>query len=137
MAETNPAFDLTKNFLHVADGPEVTVIPVTADFWQRLQTRTDLHAGRMITAYHFSDSWDSWEVHPAGDEVVTMASGAMDLWLELPELPHGPKKGPKKVELRDQGTVIIPAGIWHTADVLEPSFGIFITRGEGTDHKPR
>ena len=33
--------------------------------------------------------------------------------------------------------VLNPPGVWHTADVHEPGDALFITPGEGTEHKPR
>jgi len=32
---------------------------------------------------------------------------------------------------------INPPGVWHTADVTETATAIFITAGEGTQHRPR
>ena len=32
---------------------------------------------------------------------------------------------------------INPPGVWHTADVAESAIAIFITAGEGTEHRPR
>ena len=32
---------------------------------------------------------------------------------------------------------INPPGVWHIADVFEPATAIFITAGEGTEHRPR
>jgi hypothetical protein len=32
---------------------------------------------------------------------------------------------------------INPPGIWHTADIAEPTRGLFITAGLGTEHRPR
>ena len=33
--------------------------------------------------------------------------------------------------------VVNPPGAWHTADVVEPGSGLFITPGRGTTHRPR
>ena len=44
----------------------------------------------------------------------------------------------KTVELREPGAfVVVPRGTWHTATVHAPSAGLFITAGEGTQHRPR
>ena len=32
---------------------------------------------------------------------------------------------------------VVPKGIWHTADVIEPGEALFVTAGEGTSHRPR
>ena len=35
--------------------------------------------GRLVALYTFSESWDSWEMHPKGDEVVLCTAGTMTL----------------------------------------------------------
>lgn len=122
--------DLTATYLHLTDGPDVIELPVTESFWQDLVIRTDLGDGRLVSAYHFTENWDSWEVHPAGEEVVCLLSGATDLHLEE-------SVGERVVELRGSGAVIVPRGVWHTATVHEPSHMLFITRGAGTEIRPR
>ena len=32
---------------------------------------------------------------------------------------------------------INPPGVWHIADVAESATAVFITSGEGTEHRPR
>ena len=72
------AFDPLDTFVHLPDGPAATLLPVTPDFWEKLEARSDLGGGRLISAYRFTSSWTSWERHPAGDELVFQLSGAMD-----------------------------------------------------------
>ena len=45
----------------------------------------DLDEGRLVSLYRFEESWTSWEVHPAGDEVVCVVQGHMTLHQELPD----------------------------------------------------
>ena len=123
------AFDPLETFVQLADGPDALSLPVTPDFWQTLETRTDLHGGRLVSAYRFTEDWTSWERHPAGDELVIQISGAIDFVLEQPDGEH-------TVPLRGRAAVVVPRGVWHTARVLEPSEAIFVTRGAGTEHRP-
>ena len=44
----------------------------------------DLDEGRLVAMYRFEEPWTSWEVHPAGDEVVCCIQGQMTLHQELP-----------------------------------------------------
>ena len=124
------AFDPLATFVHLPDGPAATLLEVTPDFWQKLETRTDLHGGRLITAYRFDADWTSWERHPAGDELVLQLSGAMDFVVD-----EG--RTERTVALRGRAALVVPRGAWHTARVLEPSEAIFVTRGEGTEHRAR
>lgn len=87
--------------------------------------------GRLVSQYTFTESWTAWEMHPAGDEVVICISGAMVL---VQEHPDGRIE---ETPLAAGEYAINPAGVWHTADVPEAASAIFITAGEGTQHRPR
>jgi oxalate decarboxylase/phosphoglucose isomerase-like protein (cupin superfamily) len=68
-------------------------------------------------------------MHPNGDEIVCLLDGSMDFILEA-------KDGNRTVELSQSGSyVIVPKGTWHTAKVNRPSRMLFITAGEGTQHR--
>jgi hypothetical protein len=43
----------------------------------------------------------------------------------------------RRVELRAGEAVVNPRNVWHTADVTEPCRTLFVTPGQGTEHKPR
>ena len=75
-------------------------------------------------------SWDSWERHPAGEEVVLCLDGRCRLWQDL-----GGEE--RSVDLVAGRYVVNPAGVWHTADIDEPVRMLFITPGRGTEHRPR
>jgi hypothetical protein len=122
-------FDPLGTFVHLPDGPAASLLEVTPDFWQKLEARRDLHGGRLVSAYRFDADWDSWERHPAGDEIVVQLAGAMDFVVE-----EGGRE--RSIPLRGLAAVVVPQGAWHTARVREPSQALFITRGEGTEHRP-
>ena len=86
--------------------------------------------GRLVQVSTFSESWTSWERHPAGDEVVVALSGRQTLIQEVDGVQ-------RRIELRAGQAVINPRGVWHTADVHEPGEALFITPGRGTEHRPR
>lgn len=91
----------------------------------------DGREGRLVALHRFDESWDSWEMHPAGDEVVVCLEGSMTLHQELPD-------GTARTETLDAGDYAInPPGAWHTADVDGSALALFITAGEGTTHRPR
>lgn len=122
---------LDTTYLHLDDGLATRPLPVDERFWETIDQRADLERGRLVTEFTMTEDWESWEVHPAGDEVVYLLSGSADLILEIGEGEHRP------VELRDRGAVVVPAGTWHTADVHRPSQVLHITPGQGTRHRPR
>ena len=86
--------------------------------------------GRLVSMYRFTESWTSWEMHPAGAEVVICTAGRIVLIQELAD-------GPCETGLGPGDYAINPPGVWHTADVEQDATAIFITSGLGTDHRPR
>src|SRR6476659_8455740 len=48
----------------------------------------DLDEGRIVAMYRFEEPWTSWEVHPAGDEVVCCIQGPI---ADHPGVPDGHK----------------------------------------------
>lgn len=87
--------------------------------------------GRLVSQYDFAESWHSWEMHPLGSEVVICTAGAMTLTQEHPDGRI------EMVALKAGDYAINPPGVWHTADVEGTASAIFITAGEGTQHRPR
>ena len=91
----------------------------------------DLDEGRLVSLYRFEEPWTSWEMHPAGDEVVCVVQGHMTLHQELVD------GSSKSWELGPGDYAINPPGAWHTADAKEPVVAFFITAGKGTTHRQR
>lgn len=87
--------------------------------------------GRLVSQYTFTEDWPSWEVHPNGSEVVICTHGAMRLTQEFLD------GSLQQVPLSAGEYAINPPGVWHFADVEESATAIFITSGEGTQHRPR
>lgn len=87
--------------------------------------------GRLVSLYDFDADWDSWEMHPAGDEVVICLGGEM---IVIQQCTDGDIR---RETLRAGQAVVNPAGVWHTADVADSATALFITSGEGTAHRPR
>lgn len=92
---------------------------------------TDGREGRLVSMHTFADSWDVWEMHPRGAEVVVVTDGQMTLIQEI--------DGEERATVVTAGNYVInEPGTWHTADVgPEPATALFITAGEGTEHRPR
>ena len=69
------------------------------------------------------------EVHPDGDELLYLVSGAMSLRLEYPGRDV-------EVELHAGQAVVVPQGVWHKLTLREPSQILHITPGPGGDARP-
>jgi mannose-6-phosphate isomerase-like protein (cupin superfamily) len=126
---------LEERFIHLGLGARAVEEPPFAgmEWYEAYGARhaDDGAEGRLVSQYTFTESWTSWEMHPAGDEVVICVAGLM---LLVQEHPDG-----RIVEtpLAAGEYAINPAGVWHTADVTGSATAIFITAGEGTQHKAR
>jgi len=128
-AEAVTAFDLERTYVHLSDGPAARRIEVTPDFWQTIDAKPELSGGRLVTASRFVEDWTHWEMHPAGEELVVLIAGALELVLE-------DERGARSaLPLRGRGAVLIPRGTWHWARVHEPSEMWFVTYGAGTQHR--
>jgi hypothetical protein len=88
--------------------------------------------GRLVSWHLFDCSWDSWEMHPSGDEIVLCVEGAIDLIQDVDGTTVS-------TALNSGQWAINTAGTWHTADVPPDSTAscVFITCGLGTQHRPR
>lgn len=87
--------------------------------------------GRLVSMYTFTESWDAWEMHPNGAEVVLCTAGEITLIQEMTD-------GILQSTPLSAGEYAINApGVWHTADVDGSATAVFITAGEGTEHRPR
>lgn len=135
MTEPRDAIDLTTTPLHLARGSRA--LRVEGFGWDgqvlaayAAAVADDGPEGRLVMAFEDSGSWDAWERHPAGDEVVICLSGRMTIIRDL-DGEHDP------VELGPCEAMVNPAGVWHTADVHEPVRFLAITPGLGTEHRPR
>ena len=101
--------------------------PVTPDFYAALDREFGDFSGHLLVSRHaFEAAWPTWEMHPAGDEVVYLLSGDVDfvLW-------EGGRE--RVVRVSEPGTyVIVPKATWHTARPRVPTILLFLTPGEGT-----
>lgn len=127
--------DLRTHPVHLGLGAKVLAQPeFTGMPWYEAyaaRTAADGAEGRLVSLYDFAESWDSWEMHPAGDELVVCLAGEMTL---IQELPNGAFHSEP---LQAGQYAINPAGTWHTADLAVPATALFITAGQGTQHRTR
>jgi oxalate decarboxylase/phosphoglucose isomerase-like protein (cupin superfamily) len=131
MTDTGPYLGTT-TYVHLGPNGTALPLPVTPTFWEDLDASVlPQGEGRLVSSYHFPASWDSWEKHPAGEELVLLLSGAMELILDT-----GAQEA--RYALTNPGEfVIVPRDTWHTADVPAGATALFITPGDGTENRPR
>ena len=130
-----PVFDLSQFPVHLGSGARVIRLEQfdgTPGWYERYgrSTASDGGDGRLVSLHTFSQSWDSWEMHPRGDELVACVAGSIVLHQEIGDETH-------TVELHAGEAVVNPPGAWHTADVTDTCTALFITAGAGTEVRPR
>lgn len=126
-------------FVHLGLGATTVPLPVhTGDpAWYAAYGQAhavDGAEGRLVSVHTFAESWDTWEMHPVGSELVLCVSGRIVLTQESPDGSVG------MVELGPGQAVVNEPGVWHTADVPDPDDPptvVFITAGQGTEVRDR
>ena len=127
---------LEQHPLHLGLGAGAIAQPAFTGEMEWYAAYSERHAadgaeGRLVTAHTFTEDWTSWEMHPAGDEVVLCLTGEMTLHQEFAD-------GRSEAVTISAGEYAInPPGVWHTADVVGHATALFITAGLGTQHRPR
>ena len=125
---------LSEEWLHLGLGASAEVEPPFdgLEWYAAYEQRhaADGAEGRLVSQYRFTQSWDLWEMHPAGAEVVICTSGTMTLVQEV-------DGDTVRTTLNSGDYAINPFGTWHTADIEAEAEAIFITSGLGTQHRPR
>ena len=102
------------------------------DWYQAYAERTaaDGVEGRLVSCHRFEESWDAWEMHPHGAEVVLCLEGQFTLIQE--------QDGERTTVTLEVGDYAVNSpGTWHTADLSAPATALFITAGLATQHRPR
>jgi quercetin dioxygenase-like cupin family protein len=128
--------DIFEHPVHLGRGATAEVEPCFTGEMSWYERYVSRHAGdgvegRLVSMFRFAGSWDAWEMHPRGSEVVLCVAGAMTLHQEKVDGTRAVVTlGPGQYAINDPGT-------WHTADVEHEATALFITAGLGTQHRPR
>ena len=68
------------------------------------------------------------EMHPDGDEVLYLISGRVHVVFEDDQFEN--------VDMQPGDGLIVPKGVWHRVDILEPSKIMYATPGPGGEYRP-
>lgn len=131
---SDSVFDLSRFPVHLGLGARVLRQPELGEaswfgtYGER--TRDDGAEGRLVTIHSFSEPWDTWEMHPEGDELVVCLAGCIVFHQEI-------DGAVRTMTLEPRQAVVNPAGVWHTADVSAEATALFITSGVGSENRSR
>jgi mannose-6-phosphate isomerase-like protein (cupin superfamily) len=120
------ALDLFSTFVHLGSQGAAAPVPWTPDFWRRL---TVADGDRVVGAKQGREPADfhpaEWEMHPHGEELLLVLSGALDVVVDFPD-------GERTIALTAGGACLVPRGIWHRITMRQPSDLLFVTPPSGT-----
>ena len=68
------------------------------------------------------------EMHPHGDEVLYLISGAVRVVFEAPDFDD--------VDMHPGDGLVVPRGVWHRVDILKPSEIMYATAGPTSEYRP-
>jgi mannose-6-phosphate isomerase-like protein (cupin superfamily) len=128
-------FDLSRFPVHLGLGATIEHLPEfdgSPDWYGGYGAAhaSDGAEGRLVSLHTFDAPWDSWEMHPEGEELVACMAGRITLRQEVDD-------GERIAVLEVGQAIVNPAGVWHTADVEGPATVLFVTAGVGTQIRPR
>lgn len=68
------------------------------------------------------------EMHPDGDEVLYLISGRVKVvFLDSPD---------EDIDVRPGDGLVVPKGMWHRVDIIEPSEIVYLTPGPNNEFRP-
>ncbi|WP_339867612.1 hypothetical protein [Pseudohongiella nitratireducens] len=122
--------NILQTFAVINPNKQVSTEIADSSLYQRLNEDYNSFKGcELVSCYTFDKDWDSWENHPAGDELVILMSGLVTFVIE-----SGGET--RETCLSKPGDyVVVPKGHWHTARLSKSSTVLFITPGEDTQHR--
>jgi mannose-6-phosphate isomerase-like protein (cupin superfamily) len=117
--------------IHLGADLDVSALALTSAFWTHAPTdNPQLSQGRILCVSDYATTWPYWERHPAGDELVFLLSGNVELLLD-------DSHEQRAVRLGVGQAAVVPAGTWHRAALHAPSRMLFITPTPArTQHRP-
>jgi quercetin dioxygenase-like cupin family protein len=127
---------LSSHPLHLGLRATAEIEPLFAGELSWYESYSKRHAadgfeGRLVSMHCFTESWDMWEMHPHGVEVVICTAGFMSL---IQEKSDG---SVTTINLRPGQYAVNQPGTWHTADIESDATAVFRTAEIGTEHRPR
>jgi mannose-6-phosphate isomerase-like protein (cupin superfamily) len=127
---TEAAFDLIDGRVHIEPDGRATITNRKALVAKHMFGKSPEELrGYFVGVYRMTKDWTSWERHPAGDELVFVVSGKVDLVME-------DEDGKDVLIALDSGAAcIVPRGVWHRIVVHSHGEALHITPGMGNHYR--
>jgi mannose-6-phosphate isomerase-like protein (cupin superfamily) len=130
MSQSGP-LDFSSTYLRLRADASIEQLTVDNKLWQRVTSGQlgDFHKEFLIACGSCDADWPMWEMHPNGDEIVCLLSGSVTFLLQEAQ-------GTQTIELDKSGEyVLVRKGTWHRAKTRGACRMLFLTPGEGTQHR--
>lgn len=126
------ALTLADHCIYLTEDGSLRSYAKTAEFLRSAGENPEFAGGRVLAFFDVRTPQDvhypMWEMHPAGDELLILASGSVTA-------EYRDASTTATAALRPRSAIVIPAGTWHRLIVHEASALIAITPRRGTMHK--
>jgi mannose-6-phosphate isomerase-like protein (cupin superfamily) len=121
-------FDLESTYLALDGAGRVAQLAGGPAFWASVDEQPAA-GGTLVIVSTGEGDWAHWEMHPKGDEVLVLLEGRARMLFEA-------DGGEQVHDMAPGATLVVPAGTWHRAVEQRDMRMLFITHGEGTQHRP-
>lgn len=125
-------YQLERDAIHLGGAGRAVPVPGFNQDYDRYMAAhcTEAEPGRLVAVHESKEDWPVWEIHPAGEEVVLVTRGRAEFLQEI-------DGEVKRVVVGPNEAIVNPAGVPHTANVIEAFTAVYITPCPGTHHRPR
>jgi mannose-6-phosphate isomerase-like protein (cupin superfamily) len=122
-------FNPSQQYVLLSSSGNAQILDGGEKFWSLPEAVLDEHGKNwLVSQFTCSENWQSWEMHPEADEIIYVTEGQAQVLLEQPG-------GLERITVVAPGMLVVPRGVWHTAQVSAPCRMLFITLGAGTKHR--
>lgn len=117
--------------VHLATDLSMCALGMDEAAWSGRDGTVPFAEGRLLSVFAYDATWTWWERHPAGEEFVHVLSGSVGFRLD--------DGATERVVLLDAGeSLLVPGGVWHSADVACRARMLFVTPvPAATEHRDR
>ena len=115
-------FDPAAHTVGLSRDLSASLVPVTPD------PPIPVHGVTIGVVTMTENSPHGGEMHPDGDEVLYLISGRVKVKLET--------QPAQEMEMASGDGLIVPKGVWHTVDIIDPGQLVYVTPGPNTTFRP-
>jgi mannose-6-phosphate isomerase-like protein (cupin superfamily) len=106
--------------VHLSSDLSMAALRMVDGAWSRRDVPAQFADGRLLSVFAYEETWTWWERHPDGEEFVHVLSGSVVFRLD-------DGSAERAVPLDAGQSLLVPAGVWHSADIVAPAEVLFVT----------